>query len=552
MNKLSVSVGSKKADLVLKNCTYLCVFTNEILKGDIAISDGYFVGIGDYSGEKEIDLKGKTVIPSFIDGHIHLESCIISPSEFAKAVVPHGTTGVVADPHEIANVLGTDGIDYMMSATSGLPIDVYIMLPSCVPATPEDENGATLTHHELIPYLREKRVLGLGEVMDARSVIEQNEGMMDKIDSTLAYGKRVDGHAPTLRGKELNAYIEAGVTSDHECITEDEALEKLRKGMWVMIREGTAAKNLEALIKLFEEKYHFRCMLVTDDKHPGDIKNLGHMDYIVRRAISLGADPKCAIRMASFNAAKYYRLGEIGAIGVGYRADFIVTSDIGQLDICEVYKAGKRIYDAKEGVVEFENPPIDKKLDKRVRSTFNVRELVPEDFAIPEQKSYDVIELVPGQIYTKKKVTSDVSNCAKLAVIERHKGTGHIGKCYLAGYGITRGAIATSIAHDSHNLIVAGVNETDMAIAANCVRNNEGGMATVVGGKVIGQLPLPIAGLMCDNDVDEVDTTLEKLKEQARKMGISEDIDPFMTLSFVSLPVIPEIRLTTKGIVDVI
>ena len=551
-NKIDVAVGNRKADLVLKNCSYLCVFTNEVLRGDIAISDGYFVGIGDYSGEKELDLSGKTVIPSFIDGHIHLESSLISPAEFARAVVPHGTTGVVADPHEIANVAGTDGLDYMMKATAGLPIDVYMMLPSCVPATEEDENGARLTHHELVPYLREKRVLGLGEVMDAHSVVERNEEAMNKIDATLAYGKRVDGHAPMLRGKELNAYINAGVTSDHECITEEEALEKLRKGMWVMIREGTAAKNLDALIRLFEEQYHFRCMLVSDDKHSEDIQKLGHLDYVVREAIRLGADPKRAIRMASFNAAKYYRLGEIGAIGVGYRADFIVTTDIEKLDICAVYRGGNRIYDKQDGVVPFETPAIDRKLDKRVRSTFNVRELVPEDFAIPEENQYSVIELIPGQIYTKKSIRSDVSGCARLAVIERHKGTGHIGTCYLDGYGIKSGAIATSIAHDSHNLIVVGVDPVDMAIAANCVRKNEGGMATAVGGKVIGELPLPIAGLMSDKNIDEVDTTLEKLKSQARKMGVREGIDPFMTLSFVCLTVLPEIRLTTTGIVDVI
>ena len=497
-DRIDSALGYKKADIVLRNAKYVNVFTNELLDGDIAIKDGYFVGIGDYEGNTEIDLRGKTVIPSFIDAHIHLESSIVSPYEFAKAVIPHGTTAVVADPHEIANVIGTDGIDYMLQSTADLPLDVFIMLPSCVPAIPGEENGATLTHHELVPYLRESRVLGLGEVMNCPGVLNKDFELIEKIESTLAYGKKIDGHAPGIVGKSLNAYITAGGTSDHECTTLDEALEKLRKGMWIAIREGTAAKNVEALVKLFDSKYHFRCMTCCDDKHPGDILKQGHMDYIVKKAVSLGANPILAIKTASINTAKHFKIPDIGAIGIGYKANFSVVDDIRALNILSVYKEGKEIYNADSGLTPFEPPKIDKKLMLRVKHTFNIKELLPVDFEIDSQEEYTVIGLHNKQITTEKIITSDVSDCAMLAVAERHKGTGHIGKCYLSGYGLKKGAIATSISHDNHNLIVAGKNAEDMAVAANCVRSNNGGFAIALDGKIIGQLALPLAGLMCD------------------------------------------------------
>ena len=550
-DRIDSALGYQKADIVLRNAKYVNVFTNELLDGDIAIKDGYFVGIGDYEGICEIDLKGKTAIPSFIDSHIHLESSIVSPYEFAKAVIPHGTTAVVADPHEIANVIGTDGIDYMLQSTSGLPLDVFIMLPSCVPATPDEENGANLTHHELVPYLREDRVLGLGEVMNAPGVINKDFELLEKITSTLAYGKKIDGHAPGVIGKNLNAYITAGVTSDHECTTLDEALEKLRKGMWIAIREGTAAKNVEALVKLFDEKYHFRCMTCSDDKHPGDILKQGHMDYIVKKAVSLGANPILAIKTATINAAKHFKLPDVGAIGIGYKANFSVVDDIRALNILSVYKEGKEIYSKENGLISFEHPKVDKKLMLRVKHTFNIKELVPSDFEIEKQDEYTVIGLHNKQITTEKIITSDVSDCVMLAVAERHKGTGHIGKCYLAGYGLKRGAIATSISHDNHNLIVAGKNAEDMAAAANCVRANNGGMAIAVDGKVIGELALPLAGLMCDSPIEEVAAIMDDLHEKAAELGANPDIDPFMTLGFVALTVIPSIRLTTKGIYEV-
>ncbi|MCD8035926.1 MAG: adenine deaminase [Clostridiales bacterium] len=549
-DRINSALGYQKADIVLRNAKYVNVFTNELLDGDIAIKDGYFVGIGDYIGEREIDLSGKTVIPSFIDAHIHLESSIVSPYEFTKAVIPHGTTAVVADPHEIANVIGTDGIDYMLQSTAGLPLDVFIMLPSCVPAVDGEENGAVLTHHELVPYLREERVLGLGEVMNCPGVLNKDYELLEKIESTLAYGKKVDGHAPGVLGKELNAYITAGITSDHECTTLDEALEKLRKGMWIAIREGTAAKNVEALIKLFDEKYHFRCMTCTDDKHPGDILKQGHMDYIVKKAVSLGANPILAIKTATINTAKHFRIPDVGAIGIGYKANFSVVDDIRSLNILSVYKCGSEIYNSETGLVPFEHPKVDKKLMLRIKHTFNIKELVPADFEIEKQDEYKVIGLHNEQITTEKIVTSDVSDCTMLAVAERHKGTGHIGKCYLSGYGLKKGAIATSISHDNHNLIVAGKNAVDMAAAANCVRANNGGIAIALDGKVIGSLALPLAGLMCDSPIEEAAAEMDVLHSIAADLGVNSDIDPFMTLGFVSLTVIPAIRLTTKGIVE--
>ena len=549
-DRIDSALGYKKADIVLRNAKYVNVFTNELLDGDIAIKDGYFVGIGDYEGNTEIDLRGKTVIPSFIDAHIHLESSIVSPYEFAKAVIPHGTTAVVADPHEIANVIGTDGIDYMLQSTADLPLDVFIMLPSCVPAIPGEENGATLTHHELVPYLRESRVLGLGEVMNCPGVLNKDFELIEKIESTLAYGKKIDGHAPGIVGKSLNAYITAGVTSDHECTTLDEALEKLRKGMWIAIREGTAAKNVEALVKLFDSKYHFRCMTCCDDKHPGDILKQGHMDYIVKKAVSLGANPILAIKTASINTAKHFKIPDIGAIGIGYKANFSVVDDIRALNILSVYKEGKEIYNADSGLTPFEPPKIDKKLMLRVKHTFNIKELLPVDFEIDSQEEYTVIGLHNKQITTEKIITSDVSDCAMLAVAERHKGTGHIGKCYLSGYGLKKGAIATSISHDNHNLIVAGKNAEAMAVAAICVRSNNGGFAIALDGKIIGQLALPLAGLMCYRPIEEVATEMDELRKTAASLGVNPEIDPFMTLGFVSLTVIPEIRLTTTGLVE--
>ena len=549
-NRINSALGYEKADIVLRNAKFVNVFSNELLDGDIAVKDGYFVGIGDYDGLVEIDLKGKTVIPSFIDGHIHLESSIVSPYEFAKAAIPHGTTAVVADPHEIANVVGTDGIDYMLQITDGMPFDVYIMLPSCVPATPDDENGAELTHHELVPFLREPRVLGLGEVMNCPGVLNKDFELLEKIQSTLAYSKKVDGHAPAVVGKDLNAYITSGISSDHECTTLDEALEKLRKGMLIAIREGTAAKNLEALVGLFEEKYHSRCFLCCDDKHPGDILSQGHIDYIIKKAVSLGANPILAIKMATINTAKHFRMQNVGAIGIGYKANFSIVDDIRGLNILAVYKDGNEIYSKEKGLVDFKEPVVDKKLLLRVNHTFNIKELVPKDFAIEKQDEYTVIGLQNKQITTEKIITSDISDCTMLAVCERHKGTGHIGTCYLAGYGLKKGAIATSISHDNHNLIVAGKNAEDMAVAANCVRANNGGLAIAVDGKVVGELALPIAGLMCEKPIEEVAEIMDELKKTAKELGVNPEIDPFMTLGFVALTVIPEIRLTTKGIVE--
>lgn len=573
---ISTAFGREEADLVLKNCKVLNVFTNELEDADVAVTGEYIVGVGSYSGKEEIDLGGAVVCPGLIDGHIHIESSMVSPAEFAKAIVPHGTTAVITDPHEIANVAGAEGINYMLERTQDLPLDVFFMLPSCVPATPMDESGAKLTAKELKPFLKNERVLGLAELMNAFGTVRNDPEIIDKLMATKDAGKIVDGHAPAIAGNELNAYVAAGVKSDHECSTAEEAIEKLKRGQWIMIREGTAAKNLKALLPLFGKKYYSRCMLVTDDKHPGDLITLGHIDYIVREAVKYGENPIYAAKMASFNAAQYFGLKDMGAIAPGYKADFIVVSSLEEFDVKQVYKKGRLV--AKDGAL-IENIAVYQKPEGaygKVYHSFHLDDLDAEDFKIREEGRHKrVIGLVDGELLTNELIVpfktfdDEPDNASKdkhfetapgveierdiikLAVIERHRNTGHIGLGYIYGYGLKCGAIAASIAHDSHNLIIAGTNDADLALAGNTVRKNEGGLAIVCDGKVLGELPLPIAGLMCEEEASVVEEKMERLKKLARDMGVSEGIDPFMTLSFTSLPVIPSLRLTTKGLFDV-
>ena len=562
--RILASAGAKKASLVLKHGTVVNVFTAGLEQADIAIEDGCIVGLGDYEGVTEIDLKGAVVCPSLIDGHIHLESSMVAPGEFERTVIPHGTQAVITDPHEIANVAGTQGIQFMMERTEGLTLDVFFMLPSCVPATGLDESGAVLSADKLEPFYKEERVLGLAELMNSYGTTRADRGILDKLSGALDRNKLVDGHAPGLSGKELNAYVTAGVKSDHECSDASEAIEKLSRGQWIMIREGTAARNLEALIPLFQEPYYHRCMLVTDDKHPGDLLRLGHIDYIIRRAISLGADPVHAVIMGSYNAAQYFGLKDRGAVAPGYKANLIVVSDLENFRVEQVYKNGKLVAEngsMKEGILAAEIKHIDTPV--RVGDSFHLKEIVPEQLHI-EKKSDQVrvLCLTPGELTTKERLVSwtekegyapgvDVDqDIVKMAVFERHHDTGHIGLGFLGGYGLKNGAVATSIAHDSHNLIIAGTNDTDMVLAGNTVRKNRGGLAVVVNGKVLGELALPIAGLMSEEAAEAVDEKLEKLKEEAGKLGISNSIDPFMTLAFASLPVIPKLRLNTYGLID--
>ena len=551
--------GDLAPDLVLKNARIVNVFTKEIESGDVAIKDGYIVGIGEFDGEEEIDVGGRIICPGLIDGHIHIESSMISPSEFAGAVAPHGTTAVIADPHEIANVAGEEGIRYMLEASAGLPVDIFFMLPSCVPATPLDESGAELSADELEPFYKEERVAGLAELMNSFGTVRADEEIIRKIHGANSYGKRIDGHAPFLTGKDLNAYITAGVRSDHECSSAEEAVEKLKLGQFIMIREGTAARNLEALLPLFDDKYCDRCMLVTDDKHGSDLIDNGHIDYIIRKAIRAGKDPLNAIKMATLNAAMYFGLKDRGAIAPGYIADIIVLSDLEEFTVEKVFKNGRLTVDGGKNVRAIKSPSIDKEKYPRVFNSFSLREIKPSDLEIRDEGTKKrVIKVIPGQILTEELIMESSSKQAepdkdiiKLAVIERHKGTGHTGVGFVSGYGLKKGAIASSVAHDSHNLIVAGCTDDDMALAANTVRENGGGLAVVCDGKVLSSLPLPIGGLMCEMNVNEVEDILRVMKEQARQLGVNEGIDPFMTLAFTALPVIPKLRLLTQGVVDV-
>lgn len=558
--RILVASGAKKAPLVLKGGRILNVFTKEIMYGDVAIADGYIAGIGSYEGEEEIPLDGMLVCPSFIDGHIHLESSMISPAAFEAAVLPHGTTAVVTDPHEIANVAGTQGIDYMLKATEKLDLDVYFMLPSCVPAAELEESGAVLEAAELKPYYSHPRVLGLAEMMNSYGTVRADESILRKLLDARKEHRLVDGHAPGLSGKELCAYAAAGVQSDHECSDYAEALEKLRCGQWIMVREGTAARNLEALIQICREPYAQRCMFVTDDKHSGDLKQTGHIDGIIRKAIRLGVDPVTAIMMGSCHPARYFGLSENGAVAPGYRADLVILSDLEQVTVKQVYKAGVLV--AQDGKIQKRSADIDCKYD-RVFHSFHMDPVSLEDFRLDGKGDFQrVICLTPGELLTRLWTVERQEVCGfpegvnpdkdiiKLAVLERHHHTGHKGIGFLQGYGLKRGAAATSVAHDSHNLIVAGVNDADMALAAEAVRRAGGGIAVAAEGQVLGILPLPIGGLMTDEDSDAVDEKLERLKEIARELGAAQTIDPFMTLAFVSLPVIPQVRLNTCGLVD--
>jgi adenine deaminase len=479
---------------------------------------------------------------------------MMTPAEFAKSVIPHGTVAVVTDPHEIANVAGEDGISFMLENSKGLPMDVFFMLPSCVPATPLDEAGAVLDADILSHFYSEERVLGLAELMNSYGTVRGDSDIIRKIQGAVSHGRNIDGHAPMLTGSELNAYVAAGVRSDHECSVFEEAEEKLRRGQWIMIREGTAAQNLEALLPLFEDKYAGRCLLATDDKHAGDLINKGHIDYIIRKAIKAGKSPANCIRMATVNAAEYFGLKNRGAVAPGYIADLIVVDSLKDFNVVKVFKNGRLVSEDGKLSVDLNKQAVDDRKYWRVLHSFNSGEITPDCFKLKDKGSKKrVIKLIPGEILTDEVIAdaSDTEDIIKIAVIERHKHTGHIGVGFVTGYGLKKGAIASSIAHDSHNLIVVGTNDEDMALAANTVRENEGGLAIVCDGKVLGSLALPIGGLMCDLDVSEIEEKLSAMKEQARLLGVPEGIDPFMTLAFTALPVIPKLRILTKGVVDV-
>lgn len=550
-NFIDVSTGNIPAEIVLKNATYLDVFTNQFKKGNIAISHGSFAGIGDYKGEKEIDMTGKTIVPGFMDAHIHIESTTVIPEIFAKEALKHGTTAVFTDPHEIANVMGVDGIKYMIESTKTLPLDVYYMIPSCVPSCEYDESGAKILINDIEPFYDNDHVLGLAEVMDFNGVIKKSKDVIDKTYSTITHNMLIDGHAPLLSGKSLNGYVAAGILSDHECSNLEEAIEKMSLGLRIMIREGTAAKNLEALIGLCKEPYASRCMFCTDDRHINNLMEEGHIDNIIRKAIKLGVDPVIAYKMASFNAGNYFGLGNRGAISPGYLADFVVINDINTVEIESVYKEGVMM--TEDYLNENCKSQIPSYLKEKSHDTFHFPEIHAENLLNKEELS--VIGLVEKQLYTTnegyaKKI--DIENdILKVVVVERHKNTGHVGIGFIKGYGLKKGAIATSVAHDAHNIIAIGATEDEIAIAVNELYKIGGGMLVYSDGKVQASYSLPVAGLMSEINANDAKKCLDEIHSAAYKLGVNKGIDPFMTLSFTALPVIPELRITTYGVVNI-
>ena len=545
----------QKVDLVLRNAKYLDADKREFVEGDIAIKDGKIVGInGNFSGKEEKDLTGKYITPGFIDGHIHLESSVISPEDFAKIASIHGTTAVITDPHEIANVCGIDGIKYMLEKTKNLPISVYAMVSSCVPATEFDESFANLDSEATKKCfdLDPDRILGLAEMMNFPGVIFKNPEVLAKIEIAKKLGKRVDGHAPGLTGEDLKKYISAGIESDHECSTIEEAIEKINvakelgQEFYIMIRQGTAAKNLEALAKLMNmPEYRDCCMFSTDDKHPEELKNEGHIDSIIRKAISLGVKPEDAYITATKNAAEYFGLENLGKIEVGRQADLAVLDDIKSVEINSVYKNGEEM--TSERLKEWPKNEVEEGLEERVRNSINMREVTVEDISCKGQAK-QVIGLVPGEIITTDAGVAkdyDLENdIIKAVVIESHKGTMHMGTAYLKGMGLKKGAVGTTVAHDSHYMILAGTNDEDIAKAANEIAKMQGGKIYVENGEVKASLALPIAGLMTDENPNTVIKKMEALKENAQ---VKEGIDPYMNLSFVSLAVIGDVRLLPGG-----
>lgn len=558
-NIINVARGLEKADLVIKNANIVNVLSEEIYKGDIAIVDGVIAGIGEnYSGEKEIDVNGAFVSPSFIDGHVHLESAMMLPKEFASVVLPAGTTTVVIDPHEISNVLGLHGISFMHEAVKNLPMDVFTMLPSCVPATPFETSGFDLNSYDLSLLIDKPWVLGLAEMMNFPGVLNLDNNVMAKLELAKSKEKRIDGHAPYLSGKDLCAYVASGVKSDHECTTPEEAIERIRLGMYVMIREGTAAKDLDALLPVLKNCNTRKCIFVTDDRHPSDLKE--HINGMVRRAVEAGVDPIKAIQVASLNTAEYFGLQNLGAIAPGYKADLLVLPDLKSFKPDIVMKNGNVI--AHNGKLAIEIPQGEA---LAVRNSVNVRWITPEDFKIsvnePDGKiGVKALEVIPHQLITKSVETealvedgnaiSNIENdTLKICVIERHRATGNIGKGFVKGFNLKCGAIASTVAHDSHNMIVIGTNDADMYTAAVALIKCKGGKVVVKDGEIISELALPIAGLMSDRKFDYVVDKCEELNQAAHSIGCELN-DPFMTMGFLSLPVIPELKITDKGVFD--
>ncbi len=553
---IPVAKGELPADLLLANAKVVNVFTGEVESGNVAICDERIAGVGDYHQAKQVlDLTGKYLAPGLINGHTHLESSMLDIPQYARAVVPRGTLAVVTDLHEIANVCGLEGIRYVLNCTRRLPLELFLMAPSCVPATHLETSGASLEPEDIRQVLRWRDCIGLGEVMNFPGVLSGDANVLSKIN--LAKGKVVDGHAPSITGKDLAAYIAAGISSDHESVSLAEARDKLRQGMWVMIREGSSEKNLDALLPLVTDKTYKRCLFVVDDRSALDLLRDGDIDAVVRKAIRLGLDPVRAIQMATINTAEYFKLDRFGAIAPGYMANLIVIGQLSRLQIDMVFYRGRLV--AREGKPLF---PLYQPCAQGLTNTVNIKPFTIESLRlIASSETEPIIEVVPGQIITKRRmervkildgvIMPDIGrDILKLVIVERHKATGNIGLGLVMGFGLKRGALASSIAHDSHNIVAVGTSDEDIFTAVKEIERLKGGLVVAADSKVLASLALPIAGLLSDKPLEIVVSKLEKLERLAKDLGTTLP-SSFATLSFLALPVIPELRLTDLGLVDV-
>ena len=552
---IAIARGDAPADLVFTNARVVNTFTGELEEANVAISCGKVAGVGDYGeGSQVVDLRGKFLAPGLIDGHFHLESSYLQASEFARAVVPHGTLGGVTDLHEIANVCGLEGLRSVLSCARSLPMDLFLMVPSCVPATHMETSGAELGAGDIRQAPGLEGVIGLGEYMDFPSVIRADPRSLGKL---AVVGRRVkDGHAPGVRGRDLNAYLAPLIGSDHETTQYDEGLEKLRRGMYLMIREGSSEKNLKELLPLVTDSTFHRCMLVVDDRSARDIYYEDDVDAVVRKAIRLGLDPIPAIQLATIVPATYFRLEGLGGIAPGYWANLMVLDDLEEFTISSVYYRGRLVASEGEPLFSAGRAP-----EMDMPATVNIKPFTAEDLALRHPATnFPVIEIIPGQIVTRRlcetvlKVEGTVvpdpeRDILKLVVVERHKGTGNLGKGLVKGFGLKRGALATSVAHDSHNIVAVGLTYQEIYAAVKEIEANQGGLAVVAGEEVLASLSLPVAGLMSDKPLEQIIAGLDKLEQEARHLGCVVP-SPFSILSFLALPVIPELRLTDQGLVD--
>lgn len=557
---IDVAAGRIPADLVIKNCKVMNVFSGEITSGDIAVSDGMIAGIGTYEGKETVDAKGRYAAPGLIDSHIHIESSYVSPEEIGRLLVPHGATTIIADPHEIVNVCGLRGLEYMLEAAKGTALDIKYVLPSCVPATPFEHAGAVINAPEMEEPLQIEEILGLGEFMNFPGVIQAEDGVLDKLMAAKNAGKFIDGHGPGIAGKELNAYAAAGILADHECSTVEEMKARLENGMYILMRQGSACHNLRTLLAGVTEQNSRRCLLCSDDRQPKTILHEGHLDNHLRICIEEGLDVMTAVRMATLNAAECFGLKDRGALAPGYRADIVLFDDLKEFHVNRVWIEGRAV--AEEGTYL---PKICPHEISSVKGSVVVKDFSKEKLKMHLKSDLvHVIEILPGGVVTKKEtaqikldekgefVREAEKDIVKVAVVERHQGTGNVACGFLKGYGIKEGAVALSIAHDSHNIIVVGVSDEEMTFAVEELVRQEGGIVLVKEGEVIERMPLPIAGLMSDQSGEWVDEKLTAIHEKAySELGICGDVEPVMTLCFMSLAVIPELKLTDMGLFDV-